>query len=60
MDAASAHAIFAQADPVEAFGRDPVLWGPLAGDGRLIPALRKAHERAQAFVRDNVPAGAAT
>jgi D-arabinitol 4-dehydrogenase len=59
MDAASARAIFAQADPLEAFGHDAVLWGPLAGDARLISALRKAHERTRAFVRDNVPAVAA-
>ena len=43
MDAASAHAIFTGPDPMAAFVRDPILWGPLAGDPRLEAALGVAH-----------------
>jgi D-arabinitol 4-dehydrogenase len=42
MDPAAAHAFFASNDPLEAFCANPVLWGPLAGDERLIGALRAA------------------
>jgi D-arabinitol 4-dehydrogenase len=51
MDAAAAHAICEAADPVDAFGRDAILWGPSAGDPRLISALRTAGERVRAFVQ---------
>ena len=50
MDPAVAHAICEAQDPVDAFGRDSVLWGPLAGDARLIAALRTARDRVSAFV----------
>ena len=50
MDPGAAHAICDAADPVDAFCRDTVLWGPLAGDSRLIGAMRAATERAAAFV----------
>ncbi|KQW00749.1 D-arabinitol 4-dehydrogenase [Rhizobacter sp. Root1221] len=50
MDPAKAHAFFAADDPLGAFVRDPVLWGPLAGDPRLEAALRQAHGRVRAFV----------
>ncbi|MES2992329.1 MAG: D-arabinitol 4-dehydrogenase [Pseudomonadota bacterium] len=53
MDVASAHAIFASADPLDAFARDPILWGPLAGDARLLAALRTAHAEVLAFVAAN-------
>jgi D-arabinitol 4-dehydrogenase len=53
MDPASAHAIFASADPLDAFARDPILWGPLAGDARLLAALRTAHAEVLAFVAAN-------
>ena len=51
MDEANARAICAAADPVEAFCRDTVLWGPLAGDARLIGALRVASDRVTKFVQ---------
>ena len=51
MDPGAVHAICQAADPVEAFCRDTVLWGPLAGDPRLIGAVRAAAERVAAFVR---------
>ena len=50
MDAAQAHAICESADPVAAFAADAVLWGELAGDERLVAALRLAFERVQRFV----------
>ncbi|MBS0447496.1 MAG: mannitol dehydrogenase family protein [Proteobacteria bacterium] len=53
MDAASAHALFDAPDPLAAFARDPVLWGPLAGDARLLAALRTAHAEVRAFVKDH-------
>jgi D-arabinitol 4-dehydrogenase len=51
MDAASAHAIFDAPDPLAAFCRDPLLWGPLAGHEPLGAAIRAAHERVQAFIK---------
>jgi D-arabinitol 4-dehydrogenase len=53
MDATAAHAIFDSADPLAAFSRDPILWGPLAGDARLVAALQAAHREVLAFVKDN-------
>jgi D-arabinitol 4-dehydrogenase len=50
MDPATAHAICASADPLTAFVRDPVLWGPLAGDPRLAAALASAARQVEAFV----------
>jgi D-arabinitol 4-dehydrogenase len=50
MDPAAAHAICAASDPVAAFAADPVLWGPLAGDDRLLSALHEASRRVRAFV----------
>ena len=55
MDPAVAHAICAAADPVDAFCRDAVLWGPLVGDARLVTALRTARERVTAFIREPAP-----
>ena len=55
MDAAAAHAICAADDPVAAFGADPLLWGPLAGNAALIGALRSARERVAAFVAEHSP-----
>jgi D-arabinitol 4-dehydrogenase len=49
MDPAAAHAICAAADPLAAFLRDPVLWGPLAGDARLAAAVAEAFGAVQAF-----------
>jgi D-arabinitol 4-dehydrogenase len=53
MDESAAHAICESADPVEAFCRDTVLWGPLAGDARLVQAIRAARERVTTFVREH-------
>jgi D-arabinitol 4-dehydrogenase len=54
MDPAAAHAICESADPVAAFAADPVLWGPLASDARLVGALRVAHARVQLFVKNHL------
>lgn len=51
MDPAAAHAYFESADPIAAFAGDPQLWGGLAGDPRLLAALRAADARVQAFVK---------
>ena len=53
MDPAVAHAICEAADPVAAFCSDLPLWGDLAGDARLVDALRRASERVAAFVNTN-------
>ncbi len=50
MDPAVAHAFFAASDPLAAFANDPLLWGPLAGDTRLLAALRAASIRVDAFI----------
>jgi D-arabinitol 4-dehydrogenase len=57
MDAARAHALFDAPDPLAAFARDPILWGPLAGNEQLASALRAAHSEVQAFVREHAPRG---
>lgn len=51
MDPAVAHAICDAADPVAAFAADQVLFGTLAGDTRLVAALRTAGARVAEFVR---------
>ena len=53
MDPAAAHAICEAADPVAAFCADPVLWGPLASDERLVQAMRSACQRVTLFVRNH-------
>jgi D-arabinitol 4-dehydrogenase len=53
MDLKSAHAICESSDPVEAFCRDPILWGPLAGDARLTKEIRAAGERVAVFVQEH-------
>jgi D-arabinitol 4-dehydrogenase len=55
MDPAAAHAICASADPAAALGADSSLWGPLAGDARLVDALRRAGRRVEAFVAEASP-----
>jgi D-arabinitol 4-dehydrogenase len=50
MDPVTAHAICRAADPVTAFCADPVLWGPLAGDDRLLAAVQGASDRVARFV----------
>jgi D-arabinitol 4-dehydrogenase len=51
MDPAAAHAICDAADPVAAFCRDKVLWGPLAGNARFAQEMRAASERVARFVQ---------
>jgi D-arabinitol 4-dehydrogenase len=55
MDPAAAHALCEAADPVAAFAADKVLFGLLAGDPRLVAALRNASERVADFVRRRSP-----
>lgn len=50
MDPAAAHAICDAADPVAALCADPVLFGPIAGDARLVAAVRAASQRVARFV----------
>jgi D-arabinitol 4-dehydrogenase len=50
MDPAVAHAICEAPDPVAAFCADAPLWGPLAGDARLVAAVRDASARVARFV----------
>lgn len=45
-----AHAMCEAPDPVVAFCADTALWGELAGDARLVDAVRRAHERVARFV----------
>ena len=58
MDPAVAHAICDAADPVAAFCADAPLWGELAGDARLVDAVRRASARVEAFVAAHPGAGA--
>ena len=53
MDPGAAHAICEAIDPVDAFCRDGVLWGPLSGDPRLVGEIRAASERVATFVREH-------
>jgi D-arabinitol 4-dehydrogenase len=53
MDPSAAHAICDAADPVEALCRDTVLWGPLAGDARLVNEMRAASARVATLVREH-------
>ena len=56
MDEASAHTMLSAADPLGAFCRDPILWGPLAGNPDLEAAIRAAEVRVNAFVTHNTAA----
>jgi D-arabinitol 4-dehydrogenase len=49
MDATVAHGICEADDPVAAFCADGMLWGPIAGDARLVAAVRSAAERVARF-----------
>jgi D-arabinitol 4-dehydrogenase len=49
MDPAAAHRIFEAPQPLAAFCRDPMLWGPLAGNETLAAAVRDAHARVRQF-----------
>jgi D-arabinitol 4-dehydrogenase len=59
MDPAAAQAICDAADPVAAFCADPVLFGPIAGDARLVAAVRAASLRVARFVEAQAPDAAA-
>lgn len=50
MDEAVAHAICDAADPVAALCAGAALWGSIAGDARLVDAVRRAGERVARFV----------
>jgi D-arabinitol 4-dehydrogenase len=50
MDVAAAHAMCAAPDPVAALAAEPSLWGAVAGDPRLIQALRGAAQRVDRFI----------
>ncbi|MDY0748290.1 D-arabinitol 4-dehydrogenase [Paucibacter sp. R3-3] len=50
MDPTVAHAICAAQDPVAALCADRLLWGNLAGDERLVAAVRGAGDRVAAFL----------
>ncbi|TXH71220.1 MAG: mannitol dehydrogenase family protein [Thiothrix sp.] len=50
MDTASAEAICSSGDPVASFAAERVLFGPIAGDERLVAALRMAVQRVDEFV----------
>ncbi len=52
MDAVAAHTMCDASDSVQAFCCNAVLWGPLAGDARLIAAIRAAHTRVAIFVKE--------
>jgi len=53
MDPAVAHAICEAGDPVAAFCADRPLYGPIAGDPRLVGAVRAAGERVARFVKEH-------
>jgi D-arabinitol 4-dehydrogenase len=53
MDADAAHALFDAPEPLEAFCRDRVLWGPLAGNEKLGAAIAAARREVLAFVKEN-------
>jgi D-arabinitol 4-dehydrogenase len=51
MNPDAAHAFFTAADPLAAYCRDPLLWGPLAGHATLEAAIRAAEWRVQQFLK---------
>ncbi|WP_020561236.1 D-arabinitol 4-dehydrogenase [Thiofilum flexile] len=51
MEPATAQAICQADDPIAAFAAERVLFGPIAGDPRLVEALRKATDRIDTFVK---------
>ena len=51
MDPAAAHAICEAADPARALCSDAMLWGKLAGDERLVGAVRTAMGRVDQFLK---------
>ena len=55
MDPQAARAICEAADPVAAFCANPVLWGPIAGDPRLVAAVQSASDRVRQFSSKESP-----
>jgi D-arabinitol 4-dehydrogenase len=53
MDPVLAHALCEAADPVAAFCEHGPLWGPLAGDPRLVAAVRAASARVDHFILEH-------
>jgi D-arabinitol 4-dehydrogenase len=51
MDGDAAHAMFESADPLDAFCKHPMLWGPLAGNPALTTAIRQAVVRVQQYLQ---------
>ena len=51
MDPSAAHAMCEADDPVAAFCTDEMLWGPIAGDRRLVDAMRSATDRVLRFAK---------
>lgn len=52
MDPAAAHAICDADDPVAAFCAHGMLWGPIAGEPRLVAAVRSAADRVARFAAE--------
>lgn len=50
MDPVVARALCEAGDPVAAFCADGMLWGPIAGNGQLVAAVRTASERVARFI----------
>jgi len=55
MDEAAAHAICDATDPVAALAGNRTLWGDIAGEARLVEALRRADARVRAFIKERKP-----
>lgn len=53
LEPAVAHAICQAPDPIAAFCAHGPLWGDLAGDERLVGALRTAYGRVTKFIKEN-------
>lgn len=53
MDPTAAHTICAAADPISAFCADPVLWGDLSSDPRLIAAIHTAYKQVTQFMKEH-------
>ena len=53
MDPAVAHAFFTAPDPLAAFCRDTLLWGPLAGNEVLAAAVHHGVDRVHQFIKEN-------
>jgi D-arabinitol 4-dehydrogenase len=57
MDALVAHAICDATDPIAAFCAYAPLWGDLAGDARLVSAVRRASQRVDEFTTQHSGVG---